>query len=114
MRRIVPISALAILLAATLAVPASASTDTDDSISPELRAALKAPLGKRIKELLNEKNDVGSSYVYGSYYDSFDPVGDGYNVTFIKRISGPDELVAERYTMTLKQEGGEWKVDLNK
>ena len=71
MRRIVSISALAILLAVTLAVPASASTQTDDAISPELRAALKAPLTTRIKELLKEKDDLGSSYIYGSYYDSF-------------------------------------------
>ena len=43
MRRFVPISTLAILLAVTLAVPTLASATTEEnSISPDLLAALKA------------------------------------------------------------------------
>ena len=98
MRRFVPISTLAILLAVTLAVPTLASATTEEnSISPDLLAALKAPMAARVAELRKEKNDVGASYIYGSYYNNFSPVGDDYEATFIKRISNPDELVAERY-----------------
>ena len=50
MRRFIPISTLAILLAVTLAVPASASTGTDDSISPEL-SGLVHSLGPSILPL---------------------------------------------------------------
>jgi hypothetical protein len=37
-------------------------------------------------------------------------VDGGYQATFIKRISGADEMLAERYTMTLKKQGGAWKI----
>ena len=111
MRRFVPISTLVILLAVTLAVPTLASgTSEKDPISPELLAALKAPLTARIAELRKEKNELGAAYVYGSYYNNFSPVDGGYEATFIKRISGPDEMVAERFTMTLREEGGAWQI----
>ena len=93
MRRIVLISALAILLAATMAAPIPADTTTDETLlSPELRAALKVPLSARIKELREEKNEIGAKYIYGSSYSKYTPVDDGYEATFIKRISGADEV----------------------
>ena len=64
----------------------------------------------KIKELLDEKDELGSSYIYGSYYDSFRPAGEGYTSTFIKRISSPGELVAERYTLTLEKQGTGWQI----
>lgn len=109
MRRFLCILTLAVLLGAFQAVPGAASGDAEE-ISDALRAKLQAPVREKIKDLLEEKNDLGASYLYGSYYNDFTPAGDDYQVTFIKRISQPDELVTERYTLTLRQEGGDWKI----
>jgi hypothetical protein len=108
MRRFAFIIALAVVLAAFQTAPATESGNAE--VSDELRAALKAPIGKKIKQLLEKKDDLGASYVYGSYYDDFTKVGDGYEVTFITRTSMPEELITERYTLTLKKEGSGWQI----
>ena len=82
MRRFAFIIALAVVLAAFQTAPATESGNAE--VSDELRAALKAPIGKKIKQLLEKKDDLGASYVYGSYYDDFTKVGDGYAAFFCK------------------------------
>ena len=78
MRRLVSISTLAILLAVILAAPTLASATTEEnSISPELLTTLKEPMAARVQELRKEKNDVGASYIYGSYYNNFAPWATG-------------------------------------
>jgi hypothetical protein len=109
MRKTASIFALALVFAALQLVPAL-SLAASESLPPELLEQLRATLGKKNKELLEEKNDLGVSYIFGSYYNDFTPAGDGYNVTYIKRISNPDELIAERYTLTLGKQGGAWAI----
>jgi hypothetical protein len=105
----VSVFALVLVFAALQVAPAFASTE---EISPELLEQLRVPIGKKNKELLEEKNDLGVSYIFGSYYKDFTPApaGDGYNVTYIKRISNTEELIAERYTLTLEKEGSGWAI----
>ena len=81
MKRFVWILALAVVFAAFQAVPAPVNASTEE-ISADLRAALNAPIVKLKKELLEEKDDLGASYIHGSHYEDFTPVGDGYEVTF--------------------------------
>lgn len=109
MKRFAWFLGLAVVVAALQIGPPTVGSTTDE-ISDDLRAALKVPISKKIKSLLDEKNDLGVGYIYGSSYEDFTPAGDGYQVTFIKRISEPEEMIAERYTMTLGKEGNDWQI----
>ncbi len=104
---------LLLVVALALASPALAATaNGEDEIPSELSEALNAAMREKIKELGEVKNEYGKSTKRASFSRHYRKVDDGsYQTTLIVSTASNDQMVTERFLVTMKDQGGQkWAI----
>ncbi len=89
-----------------------ASTPPAESETPlEVRKGIEQALIEKARDLGKEKDEQGKPYKRCNYSHSFRRVDDStYKVGFHIDTATPENLVTERYVLTLKASGGKWSI----
>ena len=89
----------------------SAGVAQDAAVPDDVRAGIEKALKGKVETLLKEKTPEGANTKRGTYSRSFRKVDDStYQVTFHVDTASERTMKTERYLLTLKKEGLEWKI----
>ncbi len=108
--------AVTLLAVLAAAAPRARASEAEAQLSPQLREDLEAVLKKRVADLLAETDTEGVPTKRGAYSRSFYKVDDAtYQVTFHRDTIEKqgllgDQMKTERLLLTLKKDGGSWKI----